>query len=183
MNIQSQIESLLFITNQPFSAKKLAEILKVNQAEVEQAIESLIATYNEKERGIHIQKIENKVQMVASPDNAKLVADFTKEEMTGELTRPALETLTIVAYRGPLTRAEIEKIRGVNCAVILRNLQMRGLVESAEDKKKMQQVYSITFDFLKHLGVNQPSELPDYTTLNSDENLEKILKETNGEED
>ncbi len=173
--IKSKIESLLFISNQPFTLKKLTDLTKAEKDKVEQAIKELIAEYNQEDKGISIQNIGDKVQMVTSTDNAKLVKDYIKEETTGELSRPSLETLTIIAYRGPISRAEIEQIRGVNCAIILRNLLMRGLVEAKEDKKKMQIIYNITFDFLKFLGINQQSDLPDYEKLNSSESLEKIL--------
>ena len=174
--LSSKIESLLFITNQPLSFKRLAELVKAEKDEVASAVEELMAEYNSKSRGVQIQKIGDKVQMVTVGDNAKLVKDFIKEETTGELTRAALETLTIVAYRGPITRAELEQIRGVNCAVILRHLLIRGLVESIENKKKMQTTYNVTFDFLRFLGMNQPSELPDYEKLNSSESLQRMLE-------
>ncbi|OGY49088.1 MAG: SMC-Scp complex subunit ScpB [Candidatus Buchananbacteria bacterium RIFCSPHIGHO2_02_FULL_45_11b] len=177
--LKSQIESLLFITNQPFKIKKLADLTKADKKDVEAAVAELIAEYNQAGRGVQIQKIGEEVQMATASDNAKLVKDYIKEETTGELSRAALETLTVVAYRGPVSRAEIEQIRGVNCAVILRNLLMRGLIESREDKKKMQMIYNITFDFLKFLGISGQKELPDYEKLNSDESLEKIL-ETSG---
>ena len=173
--LKSKIESLLFISNQPFSVKKLADLTKSERDKVEEAVKELMAGYNQEGKGMAVQKIGDNVQMVTSADNSKLVKDYIKEETTGELTRPALETLTIVAYRGPISRAEIEQIRGVNCAIILRNLLMRGLVEGKEDKKKMQTSYNITFDFLKFLGLNEQSELPDYDKLNSSESLEKIL--------
>jgi segregation and condensation protein B len=168
---------LLFITNRPFKIKKLAELTKTEKKEAAAAVAELMAEYNDpqNEKGISLQLIGEEVQMVTAPDNAKLVKDYIKEETTGELTRAALETLTIVAYRGPITRSEIEQIRGVNCAVILRNLLVRGLVDSREDKKKMQLSYNITFDFLKFLGLNEQRELPDYEKLNSHESLEKIL--------
>lgn len=173
--LKSQIESLLFITNQPFKIKKLADLTKTDKAAAEAAVAELIAEYNQAGRGVRIQKIGEEVQMATASDNSKLVKDYIKEETTGELSRAALETLTIVAYRGPISRAEIEQIRGVNCAVILRHLLMRGLVEGKEDKKKMQLIYNITFDFLKFLGINEQKELPDYGKLNSDESLDKIL--------
>jgi len=174
-SLKSKIESLLFISNQPFTVKKLASLTKVDKEKINQVIKELMNDYNKEKRGIAVQKIGDKVQMVTGSDNAKLIQDFIKEETTGELSRPSLETLTIVAYRGPITKAELEQIRGVNCAIILRNLLMRGLVEGKENKKNMQMVYNITFDFLKFLGLNQQSELPDYETLNSSESLEKIL--------
>src|SRR3989338_4405700 len=174
-SLKAKIESLLFISNQPLSIKRLVSLTGVEKEKAEEAIKELISEYNQKERGVQIQKIGEQIQMVTTADNAKIVKDFIKEETTGELTRPALETLTIIAYRGPVSRAEIEQIRGVNCAIILRHLLIRGLVESAEHKKKMQMVYNITFDFLKFLGINEQSELPDYEKLNSNESLEKIL--------
>jgi len=176
-SLKSKIESLLFITNQPFKIKKLVDLTKTEKKGVEEAIAQLMAEYNNAEKGISLQRIGDEVQMVTAADNAKLVKDFIKEETTGELTRAALETLTIVAYRGPVTRAEIEQIRGVNCAIILRNLLMRGLVDSREDKKKMQVSYNITFDFLKFLGINEAKDLPDYQKLNSSDSLEKILNQ------
>jgi len=174
-NLKSKIESLLFITNQPFSVKKLTDLTKSEKDKVEAAVNELMTDYNQSDKGIQLQKIGDKFQLVTHPDNSKMVKDFIKEETTGELSRAALETLTIIAYRGPVSRAELEQIRGVNCAIILRNLLIRGLIESKEDKKKMQTVYNITFDFLKFLGINQQSELPDYEKLNSSESLEKIL--------
>jgi len=178
-SLKSKIESLLFITNQPFTVKRLADLTKSDKEKIDATIQELMTEYNQADKGIQIQKIGDKIQMVSSADNAKLVKDFIKEETTGELSRAALETLTIVAYRGPVSRAELEQIRGVNCAIILRNLLIRGLVESKEDKKKMQVVYNITFDFLKFLGLNQQLELPDYEKLNSSESLEKIVNPVN----
>jgi len=177
-SLKSKIESLLFITNQPFTVKKLATLTESKPVEVEAAVNELINEYNQPGRGINLQKIEDKIQMATSSDNTKLVKDFIKEETTGDLSRAALETLTIVAYRGPVSRAEIEQIRGVNCAIILRNLLMRGLVESKTDNKKMLVTYNVTFDFLKFLGLNQQAELPDYEKLNSSESLQKILTQS-----
>lgn len=176
-NLKSKIESLLFISNQPLTIKKLANLTQADKDKVEAAIKELMAEYSQENKGIAVQRIDDKIQMVTVGDNAKLVKDFIKEETTGELTRAALETLTIIAYRGPITRAELEQIRGVNCAIILRNLLIRGLIESQQDAKKMQTVYNITFDFLRFLGLNQQSELPDYEKLHSDESLQKILNQ------
>ena len=178
-NLKSKIESLLFITNQPLSVKRLVVLTKAEKNKVEEAIKELMVAYNQPEKGISLQKIGDQIQLVTSADNSKLVKDFIKEETTGELSRAALETLTIIAYRGPVSRAELEQIRGVNCVIILRHLLIRGLVEAGQDRKKMQMVYNITFDFLKFLGLNQQSDLPDYAKLNSSESLEKIVNQVN----
>lgn len=176
-SLKSKIESLLFISNQPFNFKKLADLTQSDKDQVKQVVAELVEYYNKENSGVNVSVIEDKVQMVTGADNSKLIAEYIKEETTGELSRAALETLTIVAYRGPIAKAELEQIRGVNCSVILRNLQIRGLVESKEDKGKMQSVYNITFDFLKFLGLNQQSELPDYEKLNSSTAIEKILEQ------
>ena len=116
--------------------------------------------------------------MVTTAEQAPLVQKFLKDETTGELTRPSLETLTIVAYRGPITRADLEKIRGVNCSIIVRNLMMRGLVEAREDKKRLVTFYTISINFLKLLGLKHISGLPDYESLHGAEVLDQFLNQS-----
>lgn len=184
MSLKSKIESLLFISNYPLSLKRLAEFTGESSGHIERALEDLKKEYDEKEdSGIILTKIGDKVQMATSHQNSKEVQEFIKDETTGDLTRPSLETLTIIAYRGPVSRAEIEQIRGVNCSIILRNLLMRGLIEASEDKKKMQTVYNISFDFLRFLGLSDQKELPNYNELNSAGNLQKVLEERMHEEE
>ena len=165
MSLRSQIESLLFISAKPMSVKQLAGLIKKKEEEIRKACEELVAGYKEGEQGIQIIKNASKYQMVSSPDNARLVQEFIKDETTGELTRPSLETLTIIAYRGPVSKTELNQIRGVNCSLILRNLLLRGLVEAKVDKKKEETYYTLTFDFLRYLGINSAEELPNYAKL------------------
>ena len=94
------------------------------------------------------------------------------------MTQPSLETLTIIAYRGPITKPEIEQIRGVNCSLILRNLLIRGLIEEKEDKQRLQNTYTISFDFLRHLGADRVEELPQYSDLHTDEVVGQLIQET-----
>lgn len=176
--LKSQLESLLFVSAHPLSIKKLAQLTERSPEEVEKTLEELLDEYNQEKRGIRLLKIGSKYQMVSCGDNASLVRKYLKDELTGELTKPALETLTIIAYRGPITKAELEQIRGVNCSLILRNLMIKGLVESFEDKEKMVTLYQITFDFLRYLGISSTKELPEYEKLNKDKNLEDLLKST-----
>jgi len=180
--LKSKIESLLFISNRPLNIKKLAELAKTENDKVKEAVDELAVEYNKEEKGVHISKINSSVQMVTNPENSKIVKDFVKDETTGELTKPQLEALTVIAYRGPITKAELEQIRGVNCSLILRNLIIRGLVEEKPDTKKMQTSYNITFDFLKFLGINEIRQLPDYDKLASDETLQKVLEQRKAED-
>lgn len=177
MSLRSKIESLLFITTRPLSLNKISELVEGDKESVKEELEQLYAEYNQTGKGVNLQKIGSDYQLVTNADNTKLISEFLKEEITGELTQASLETLTVIAYRGPITRAELELIRGVNCSIILRNLMIRGLIEEIEDKKNMVERYQITFDFLKHLGITEPEQLPEYVQLNSAEALEQLLSQ------
>lgn len=176
MKFKSQIESLLFISHKPLGIKELAKLTDSKLENVKSEINKLKKEYEDQAGGIIILKIDKKYQMATAGENKQIVDKFVKKELTGELTRPSLETLTIVAYRGPISKAELELIRGVNCTLILRNLLMRGLVEAKESKKEGVTYYNITFDFLRHLGLSDVSELPDYEKLNKNNNLDKLLE-------
>ncbi|MCX6740608.1 MAG: SMC-Scp complex subunit ScpB [Candidatus Parcubacteria bacterium] len=182
MSLKSKIESLLFITTRPLAVNKIAELVEGDKNEVKEAIESLYQKYNNEENGVILQKIGNDYQLVTRPENSKMISEFLKEEITGELTPASLETLTVVAYRGPIAREELELIRGVNCSIILRNLLIRGLIEEINDKNELVKKYQITFEFLKHLGISEPAQLPNYEHLNSAEALEQLLKQKQGEQ-
>ena len=176
MNLLSQIESILFVASKPLSPKAVAKALGVDVAKIEDALETLKMKYNQPESGIHIIFDDESVQMATNPDNAAAIDSFVKDEVSGELTRPQLETLTVVAYRGPITRPELEQIRGVNCALILRNLMVRGLVEEGEDSEKLMPVYRLSFDALRHLGVANAEEFPEYQTLHAHEHIQQALQ-------
>lgn len=174
--LSSKIESLLFVANRPLTVKRLMEVCEASKDDVVKAIDELAAAYNASGRGVRILRNGNDVQMSTSPDNARLVQDYLKDETTGELTKPSLETLTIIAYRGPIMKAELEQIRGVNCSLILRNLLMRGLAEVQGEAGDPQATFRVTMDFLRFLGVSSVEELPDYDKLRSHENVVRVLE-------
>lgn len=159
------LESILFVAGRPLSIAKLAEVTDAKKTDVTQAIATLAEAYDKRGSGLRILQTGDAVQLMTAPESAKTVSEFVKDETTGELTRPALETLTIIAYRGPVTKPEIEQIRGINCSLILRNLLMRGLVEASEDKRLMQTTYRVSMEFLRHLGVSSTRDLPDFQKL------------------
>ena len=188
-SLKSKIESLLFVSAKPMSIKQLVEVLnkndKVNaegregglgQGDVRKAGDALVDIYKNDQRGVQIIKNGSKYQMVSSAENAKFVQEFIKDETTGELSRPSLETLTIIAYRGPIAKLDLDRIRGVNCSLILRNLLLRGLVVATEDKEKSETIFNVSFDFLRFLGVNDVKELPDYGKLHKDETIDEVLE-------
>ncbi len=177
--LKSQLESILLVSSRPLSIKKVVEMVGAKKDEVLSQLSQLSQEYEVSERGIRLLLNNNQAQLVSSPENTGLVQDYLKDEITGELTRPQLETLTIIAYRQPVTKAELEQIRGINCSLILRNLMIRGLVEAEYNKERSATEYGITMDFLKYLGINSVEELPDFEKLNSDENLYKLLSQEN----
>jgi len=175
MLLKNKIESLLFIASKPLSMAKIADFVQAEVENVKEALTELKKDYNDQTRGIQLVIHHSKVQLVTHPESRKVVEKYLKEEQFGELTKPGLETLTIIAYRGPITKTELEQIRGVNCSLILRNLMIKGLVEAEDDKEKMQTVYKTTFEFIRYLGIREVSELPDYDKLSHHEIIEKVL--------
>lgn len=146
--------------------KKIARLLDISHEEVKKSVAELREEYREK-RGLRILEKDDKAQIVTAPENAAFVAQFIKSEFAQGLSRPALETLSIVAYRGPISHAAIEELRGVNSSFTLRSILLRGLVERVENPKdKRSYLYRISFDFLKTLGIERVENLPNYEQLN-----------------
>ncbi len=175
MNNKAKVESILLASGVAVSFKELKRFLKLK--DLDQIIKELKEKYNNEESGIHLASNNNKLQLITNPDNSKILRDYLEADINSELTKPSLETLTIIAYRQPIAKEEIEQIRGVNCSLILRNLLIKGLIEAEAIQAGLITNYSITIDFLRHLGINSVTELPDYDKLNSDENLQRILKD------
>jgi segregation and condensation protein B len=177
MNLDALIEAVLFATAQPMSVKKLGEAVSRDVKDVEEALKTLESRLQESGSGTMLVRSGQMAELVTSPDAAGVVRAVLKQETYGELSKPSLETLAILAYRGPLTRPEIEQIRGVQSSLILRNLLLRGLIEQREDARLGQPMYAVTVAFYKHLGLSGAPELPDYETLRGHSAVEQALKE------
>jgi segregation and condensation protein B len=161
MPLDAQIESILFWKGEPMKVKKLAETLNVEVSAIEQALESL--TTRLAGRGVGLVRLEDEVSLGTSSETAELIAKLTKEELVKDLGKAGLETLTIILYKGPVKRSDIDYIRGVNSQFILRNLLIRGLIErviNPSDERSF--LYKPTFDLMSYLGVNSLKNLPDY---------------------
>ena len=163
-NLEAKLEAILFLYGEPIKLKKLAEILGVEQTEVKEAAMSLAKRVNQAEnRGLNIIVFDDRVQLTTKPELKSLLTKIANEELDNPLTPASLETLAIIAYLGPCNRSLIEYIRGVNSTFILRSLMIRGLIERHPDPKRANAfVYQVSFDFLRHIGINSPEELPDY---------------------
>ena len=156
------IEAVLFAAAKPVKLSALQKNLGVSQEVVQEAVGDIAARYNVESSGIHLMQHEGAVQFVTNAAVGQDVAKFLRVEASGPLTRPSLETLTIIAYRGPITKPEIELIRGVNCSLILRNLLIRGYIDEVQDIKRLQSVYGLSHEFLQALGVKRVEELPEF---------------------
>lgn len=175
--LKSIIESILFISGEPVKLSKIAKITDAPKPEIENAIMVLQSEYSAG-RGLSIIKKEDEFQMVTSPENSSFISELVKGEMQENLSRAALEILSIIAYRGPLSRMEIDAIRGVNSTYTLRSLLMRGLVERMENPKSARSfLYKISFDFMRHLGIDDITKLPDWESLSKDSRIEGIIEE------
>ncbi len=154
------VESLLFVADEPVPMDRIAVALDTSIEEVEAALVSLAQEYAS--RGIRLQRKRHRVQMVTAPQAAEPVRRFLGLEFSSKLSPAALETLAIVAYRQPVTRAQVEAIRGVNSDSVLRTLVNRGLVE---EQGRLEQVgrpacFGTTFEFLQQFGLTSLDELP-----------------------
>lgn len=165
-NLKSAIESMLFSIGEPISIEKLAKTLDVDKDLIKNTVQELEKDYETENRGLRILMKNEEIQLVSAPANSRYMEKLIKDELQEELTPASLEALAIIAYKGPLTRAEIEEIRGVNSSFILRNLLIRGLIERKghpEDSRAY--IYEISFNFLRKLGLKSIEELPDYKKL------------------
>ncbi|MEQ1500035.1 MAG: SMC-Scp complex subunit ScpB [Parcubacteria group bacterium] len=160
-NLENKIEAILFYTAEPTAVSFLTKTLEVKKEAILEAIESLKKTLNA--RGMRLLQNNDEVSLVTAPELSSLIERIIKEEREKDLGRAGIETLAIIAYKGPVSKKEIEYIRGVNSQWALRNLLLRGLIEkknSLSDERMM--VYSVTSETLRYLGLGNISELPEY---------------------
>ena len=159
--LNSVVEVLIFYSPSPIKPDRIKEIVKAGRSEILQAIEELNCDYKKSGRSFHIRKIAGGYQFYALPEFSSYLKELRKTKAV-VLSSPTLETLAIVAYRQPITRPEIENIRGVDSKGILRNLLEKNLIKvmGRKDIVGKPTLYGTTSSFLKHFGLNSISELP-----------------------
>ncbi len=160
LTLPALLESLLFVADGPASVSRLAEALQVSVQEVEQALRELEAALQT--RGLRLERIGSRVQMVTAPPAAAAVERFLGLSEQRKLSPAALETLAIIAYRQPVSRPQIEAIRGVNSDSVLRTLLTTGLIEEVGRAAVIGRpiLYGTTFTFLQHFGLSRLEDLP-----------------------
>jgi segregation and condensation protein B len=156
------LESLLFVAAEPVEPRQLAQTLGQTVEVIELGLAELADYYQRSLRGLRVQHFNNKVQLVTAPAAAPFIEAFLNLDNTTRLSSPALETLAVIAYRQPVTRAQIEAVRGVDCAGVLRSLVQRGLVADVGRVEGVGRpiLYGVTELFMQHFGLMEMGELP-----------------------
>ncbi|MBU3925682.1 SMC-Scp complex subunit ScpB [Patescibacteria group bacterium] len=173
-NIDSHIEALLFLKGEPMTIKELAKILAVKESDVKIATGELDKKLVD--RGIVLVQKEDSYMLATSSKSSEFAKILVKEEFNPELTKASLEVISIVAYRGPISRAEIDYIRGVNSTFILRNLLVRGLIERIPNPRDSRSfIYKLSFQLLEYLGIKKINDLPEFGEFNK--KIEDFIKE------
>ncbi|NMB92015.1 MAG: SMC-Scp complex subunit ScpB [Parcubacteria group bacterium] len=166
MDIESILESLLFASGEPMTVSELSELLKKPSEVVEQALTNLEEYYRNNNRGVRLIKNNDRWLMTINSEANPYLNKLKKEVFEGDLSPAASETLAIIAYRGPLSRAEINEIRGVDSSYILHQLLLRELIERFPNPQRANSfLYNISFKLLNHLGLTKIEELPNYEEL------------------
>jgi segregation and condensation protein B len=160
----AEIEALLFFYGEPMALDRIAKLLEVKRDVCRELIDRWSAALSlDAGRGLMLLQNGDTVQLVTKPSLKVIGEKLVKEEFREELTPAGLETLSLIAYLGPITRPRIDYIRGVNSSFIVRNLLMRGLIERTQSAEKGHLFeYRTSVDFLKHMGVSGIRELPEY---------------------
>jgi segregation and condensation protein B len=162
--LKSQILSILFVASKPVAIKELLEVLEITEEELRQVIGELVAA--NQTSGIIVLAHDRKLQLASNPDNSSVVKKFLSLELREKLSEAALETLAIILYRQPVSKVDIENIRGVNSQYTLRQLLIRGLIEKIQSPSdRRMQLYKTTLEFMQHLGVKDMKDLPDFEEL------------------
>jgi segregation and condensation protein B len=163
------LESILFVASGPVSANRLAKVLEISQAAVETLLHSMETDYLD--RGLRLQWSGNAVQLTTAPESSQVVERFLGLELSTRLSQAALEVLAITAFLQPVTRPQVDQIRGVSSDSSLRTLLSQGLIEEVGrmDAPGRPILYATTPEFLQHFGLSSLAELPPLSTTEEEE--------------
>ena len=169
--IKSAFESILFVWGDLLSAKEASEVFGISEKEAIECFEELALEYRQEGRGIRIRRVGKSFQFITLGDNEEFVRKLCTPVKVKKLSRAALEVLAIIAYKQPVTKGEIDSIRGIKCDRVIEGLSKKGLVKALgrSDAVGRPVLYGTTEEFLKNFGFSSLKELPDI------ENIEGII--------
>lgn len=175
-SLKGRIEAILFVAGEPVSIRDLAKALRIGEKEVKEALKMIGSEYDYEQRGFLLKRFGDKVQLATRPLYSEDVLRLLQPVQQQSLSQAAMETLAVVAYKQPVTRAEVEQIRGVKCDYSLQSLMMKGLIQEAGRKDTIGRpiLYATTDMFLSHFGIQGLEDLPPLpeTENESDENTD-----------
>lgn len=160
--LAAAIESLLFVSGRPLTYGELRKLLGIDDARLTEGLWMLADALESQGRGIRLQRLGEQVQLVTAPENARYIAALLGLPMTARLTTAAMETLAVIAYRQPVTRAQIESVRGVNSDRALASLLQHGLVAEVGRAQTVGRpaLFATTSEFLQQFGLTSLEQLP-----------------------
>lgn len=174
MELESKIEGLLFYKGEDMKIAKLSEIFNASIEEINEALNRLEQSLSN--RGLVLMRKDDSVFLSIHKELSSIIESIRKDEIAKDLSKAALETLSIILYKNGISRSEIDYIRGVNSSFIIRNLLVRGLVEKIADEKDTRRVgYRPTFDTLSYMGIVSIKDLPNYESVVAE--LEKTINQ------
>lgn len=178
-DLSSAIEAILFASGEAFSINRISLILGVEIKDVELAAAFLQNEYEQNKRGIRILRLDDKLQMCSSPEYAQIIGLAMEQRKPPMLSQSALETLAIVAYFQPVTRAYIDQVRGVDSSYTVSSLTEKGLIEICGklDVPGRPSVFKTTDVFLRTMGISSLDELPELPDISSNEGVDKLKSE------
>ena len=176
LTLPAQLEALLFVASEPVAPGELAEALGVSVKAIEAGLDELAPRLAE--GGLRLQRHSGRVQLTTAAEVAQSIERFLGLEARSHLSRPALETLAIIAYRQPATRPQIDAIRGVNSETMLKGLLLKGLIyEMGRSEGPGRPIlYATSPDFLQHLGLNSIADLPALQAPEPVDTADEMLK-------
>ena len=178
--VKGRIEAILFVAGEAVAVKDLARALQLGEKELNRVLNEMKDEYDYEQRGFLLKRFGNNVQLATRPLYAEDVVRLLQPVQQQSLSQAAMETLAVVAYKQPVTRADVEQIRGVKCDYSLQSLMLKNLIEEAGRKDTIGRpiLYRTTDKFLSHFGIQNLEELPpmpENETENNETDSEEIL--------
>ena len=175
-DLNSAIEAILFAAGDSVPVARISLVLGLDESEIDAAAKELQFLYEKEQRGMRILRLDDKLQMCSAPEYANFISCILEQRKPPMLSQPALETLAVVAYFQPVTRAYVEQVRGVDSSYTISVLCERGLIEECGrlDVPGRPAVFRTTDVFLRTMGVSRVDELPALPDLNESEGVEKL---------
>ena len=178
IDISSAIEAILFAAGESVPAERLSLILGTDEKEIYAVAQQLSEEYEREHRGLRLLRLDNKLQLCSAPEFASYISKTLETRKPPMLSKPALETLAIVAYFQPVTRAYIDQVRGVDSSYTVSVLLERGLIEICGklEVPGRPSIFRTTDSFLRTMGISELSQLPQLPDMTNGEGMEKLQK-------